>query len=212
MRTSLLLLAIFFLSPVPARAEADPAQVLDFRMRRLAGPEQDLAEYRGDVVLMVNVASPVRADAAVHGPPGALRDVSRARLRRAGAFRRTTFAGRSRARTPRSGSSAARTTASASRCSRRSGVRGEGKHPLYARLTAQPEPVGGEVAWNFQKYLVDRRGRVVARFEPRTEPRGSRADRTARVAARRGATRGRAVGRPRSVRSRRCSAGSGPAG
>jgi len=49
-------------------------------------------------------------------------------------------------------------------------VRGEGIHPLYAYLTSLPAPLGGEVEWNFQKYLVDRKGQVVARFEPRTAP------------------------------------------
>ena len=46
--------------------------------------------------------------------------------------------------------------------------------PLYARLSAQPAPVGGEVAWNFQKYLVDRQGNGVARFEPRTDPQDTK--------------------------------------
>ena len=38
-------------------AGAGEAQVFDFRMRTLQGGEQDLAAYRGQVVLMVNVAS-----------------------------------------------------------------------------------------------------------------------------------------------------------
>lgn len=49
-------------------------------------------------------------------------------------------------------------------------VKGEDIHPLYEYLTSLPEPVGGEVQWNFQKYLVDRDGNVVARFSPRTPP------------------------------------------
>ena len=49
-------------------------------------------------------------------------------------------------------------------------VKGEGKHPLYQELTGMPAPIGGEVAWNFQKYLVDRKGTVVAKFDPRTAP------------------------------------------
>ena len=49
-------------------------------------------------------------------------------------------------------------------------VRGEGQHPLYRYLTGLPQPVGGEVEWNFQKYLVSRSGEVLARFAPRTEP------------------------------------------
>lgn len=49
-------------------------------------------------------------------------------------------------------------------------VKGDDMHPLYAELTSMPEPIGGEVLWNFQKYLVDREGNVVAKFGPRTEP------------------------------------------
>lgn len=51
-------------------------------------------------------------------------------------------------------------------------VNGANRHPLYAFLTSQETaPDGpGDVAWNFAKFLVDRDGRVVARFAPPTEP------------------------------------------
>jgi glutathione peroxidase len=48
-------------------------------------------------------------------------------------------------------------------------VKGEDKHPLYRYLTEQ-SPFPGEVEWNFQKYLVDRSGHVVARYHHRTKP------------------------------------------
>lgn len=48
-------------------------------------------------------------------------------------------------------------------------VKGDDKHPLYRYLTEQ-SPFPGEVEWNFQKYLVDRSGRVVARYHHRTKP------------------------------------------
>ncbi|OAI47161.1 glutathione peroxidase [Nitrospira sp. SCGC AG-212-E16] len=48
-------------------------------------------------------------------------------------------------------------------------VKGEDKHPLYRYLTEQG-PIPGEVEWNFQKYLVDRSGRVIARYHHRTKP------------------------------------------
>lgn len=51
-------------------------------------------------------------------------------------------------------------------------VNGDGADPLYRWLTAEDtKPDGaGDVAWNFAKFLVDRDGRVVARFAPPTEP------------------------------------------
>lgn len=45
-------------------------------------------------------------------------------------------------------------------------VKGEGQHPLYQWLTAQK----GEVTWNFNKFLVDKEGKVVARFESKVAP------------------------------------------
>lgn len=48
-------------------------------------------------------------------------------------------------------------------------VKGSDKHPLYRYLTEQ-SPFPGEVEWNFQKYLVDRSGNVVARFPHRMKP------------------------------------------
>ncbi len=51
-------------------------------------------------------------------------------------------------------------------------VNGEGRHPLYAELTAFPDKDGaaGDVQWNFEKFLVDPDGAVVARFRPATTP------------------------------------------
>lgn len=50
-------------------------------------------------------------------------------------------------------------------------VKGDDICPLYQYLTKHPDKeIAGEVAWNFQKYLVDRKGRVVAKFSPRTLP------------------------------------------
>jgi glutathione peroxidase len=49
-------------------------------------------------------------------------------------------------------------------------VKGPQQHPLYRSLTSLPEPIGGEVEWNFQKYLVDRSGQVVAKYSPRVAP------------------------------------------
>lgn len=48
-------------------------------------------------------------------------------------------------------------------------VKGADKHPLYRYLTEQ-SPFPGEVEWNFQKYLIDRSGKVVARYHHRTKP------------------------------------------
>lgn len=51
-------------------------------------------------------------------------------------------------------------------------VAGKDKAPLYQFLTdrsANPK-TGGEIPWNFTKYLVDRSGKVLARFDAAVEP------------------------------------------
>ena len=51
-------------------------------------------------------------------------------------------------------------------------VNGSDTHPLFAYLKAEAPGALGlkRVKWNFTKFLVDREGRVVKRFEPNVEP------------------------------------------
>ena len=51
-------------------------------------------------------------------------------------------------------------------------VNGPQRHALYAQLvaTADGEGHSGDIRWNFEKFLVSRDGRVVARFSPMTAP------------------------------------------
>ncbi|MFW9770224.1 MAG: glutathione peroxidase, partial [Candidatus Thorarchaeota archaeon] len=43
-------------------------------------------------------------------------------------------------------------------------VKGEDIHPLYKYLT-EDSPYPGEITWNFNKFLLDREGNVVARYD-----------------------------------------------
>jgi glutathione peroxidase len=51
-------------------------------------------------------------------------------------------------------------------------VNGEGQHPLYEQLTKTADAEGhtGDIRWNFEKFLVGRDGSVIARFSPVVEP------------------------------------------
>lgn len=51
-------------------------------------------------------------------------------------------------------------------------VNGENRHSLYAELALSPdaEGVDGDIRWNFEKYVIDRNGKIVARFHPKTAP------------------------------------------
>ena len=51
-------------------------------------------------------------------------------------------------------------------------VNGEERNPVYDELTktADAEGYTGDIRWNFEKFLLDGEGNIVARFSPRTEP------------------------------------------
>ena len=48
-------------------------------------------------------------------------------------------------------------------------AKGPEQHPLYKTLTSSVEPQG-DVAWNFEKFLVNKQGEVVARFTSGVAP------------------------------------------
>ena len=51
-------------------------------------------------------------------------------------------------------------------------VNGDGACDLYKHLTSvESKPVGkGKISWNFEKFLLDRKGNVIARIKPFTKP------------------------------------------
>ena len=51
-------------------------------------------------------------------------------------------------------------------------VNGDNRHPVYEKLTPTADESGhsGDIRWNFEKFLIDRDGSVLARFAPQTEP------------------------------------------
>ncbi|MDO9616861.1 MAG: glutathione peroxidase [Pseudomonas sp.] len=49
-------------------------------------------------------------------------------------------------------------------------VNGLDRHPLYRLLAGEGAEFPGDITWNFEKFLVGQDGRVLARFSPRTAP------------------------------------------
>jgi glutathione peroxidase len=51
-------------------------------------------------------------------------------------------------------------------------VNGPDRHPLYEELVQAPNEKGdaGDITWNFEKFVIDGTGGVVARFSPATTP------------------------------------------
>jgi glutathione peroxidase len=56
-------------------------------------------------------------------------------------------------------------------------VNGEERHPLYEQLTAVDYASGkpaGDITWNFEKFVVSADGEVLGRYSPQTEPEDER--------------------------------------
>jgi glutathione peroxidase len=53
----------------------------------------------------------------------------------------------------------------------KSGVRGPSKQELFRRLTEEgPSDLRGEIKWNFEKFLIDKQGRLVGRWRSYVSP------------------------------------------
>jgi len=151
-------------APGADHAREDPG-VLRGTFTRLNGVSDDLSRYRGDVALIVNTATACGYTPQFGGLEALYRE-HRADGFVVLGFPANDFAGQE----PRSDKQIA------TFCKANYGVTfpmfskttvtGEGANPLFRRLTA----AAGAPEWNFNKYLVDRRGQVVARFGAGTEP------------------------------------------
>lgn len=51
-------------------------------------------------------------------------------------------------------------------------VKGTDQHPLYTYLTNEKSNPGfsGDISWNFEKFLIGKDGKTLARFSPKTKP------------------------------------------
>lgn len=149
--------------------DMDETTVLDRTMNLIDGTPQDLSEYRGDVVLIVNVASRCGLTPQYEGLQ-ALYEQKRGEGFVVLGFPANDFGGQEPGTNKEIASFCANEYGVTFPVFEKIQVTGGGKHALYAELAGLPEPLGGEPAWNFTKFLLDRSGRVVARFEPRTSP------------------------------------------
>jgi len=143
----------------------------DFQQKTLDGKDRKLSDFKGKAVLVVNVASKCGLTPQYTGLQK-IHDQYSARGFAVLGFPCNQFAGQE----PGSAQEIAEF------CERNYGVtfpmfskidvNGANRAPLYQWLTAQPtQPDGpGDIVWNFGKFLVDKNGAVVARFNPRVAP------------------------------------------
>lgn len=153
------------------KADGKAPSALGFKMKSLTGKEVDLSKYKGKVVLIVNVAS-YCGNTKQYAPLEKLHEKYADEGLAILGFPANEF-GKQEPGTDEE---------IAEFCEKNYGVKfdmfskvvvkGEGKCPLYEFLTSKETnpKFGGDITWNFEKFLIGRDGKVVARFAPRTKP------------------------------------------
>ena len=144
-----------------------PTGIADISVKTITGTEQSLKDYNGKVLLIVNLASYCGYTPQYKGLE-ALYQKYRAQGLEVLGFPCNDYG----AQEPDSNDKIAQF------CETRYGVtfplfdkvhaKGAEQHPLYARLT-QTAPAG-DVAWNFEKFLVNKQGEVVGRYKSAVAP------------------------------------------
>lgn len=164
-------LAVCLCAPCVVAVEPETPKALSFEMKSLDGKPVELKKYLGKVVLIVNVASECGLTGQYEGLQKIYEKYQDKGLVVLG-FPCNQFG------TQEPGSS----KEISEFCKKNYGVtfdmfekvkvKDEGACDLYQYLTSQEtQPKGkGKVSWNFEKFVLDRHGKVVARFAPQTEP------------------------------------------
>ncbi|MEU9605755.1 glutathione peroxidase [Streptomyces sp. NPDC048057] len=143
----------------------------DIPLQTLTGEPTSLGAYRGSLVLVVNVASQCGLTPQYAGLE---------RLQKSYGDRGFTvvgvpcnqFGGQEPGSAEEIGTFCSATYGVSFPMLAKTEVNGAGRHALYAELTQTQDAEGeaGDVQWNFEKFLLDGEGAVVARFRPRTDP------------------------------------------
>ncbi|WP_282204931.1 glutathione peroxidase [Kitasatospora fiedleri] len=145
--------------------------LFDLPIRTLAGEPSSLGEYRGKVLLLVNVASKCGLTPQYSGLEQLQKTYGERGFTVLG-FPCNQFMGQEPGSAEEIQEFCSTTYGVSFPLFEKIDVNGAERHPLYARLTEVPDGAGeaGDVQWNFEKFLVSADGEVVGRFRPRTEP------------------------------------------
>jgi glutathione peroxidase len=163
--------------------------IYDIPVQSITGKESSLAQFKGKVILIVNVASKCGLTKQYEGLENLYADYRDQGLVVAG-FPANDFAGQEPGTNEEIATFCKSTFGVDFPMFAKVTVVGTQKHPLYkALIEAQPKAAGAgdsfreklkghgiaptqepEVLWNFEKFLVSRDGQVIKRFSPDTTP------------------------------------------
>jgi len=143
----------------------------DFTMKTIDGEQHSLAEFKDKVLLVVNVASKCGLTPQYTDLEKLHEELAPRGFAVVG-FPCNQFAGQEPGTDAEVKTFCSTTYGVTFPLFSKVDVNGPSRAPLYAWLTgqnAQPEGAG-DIKWNFGKFVVDKQGKVVARFDPTTKP------------------------------------------
>ncbi len=144
---------------------------LEFKVKDIDGKKVDLSKYKGKVVLMVNVASKCGLTPQYEQLQALHDEYAEKGLAILG-FPANNFGKQE----PGTNKAIKRFCTSKYDVKfdmfAKVSVKGDDQCELYKFLTSKEDngKFGGEIKWNFTKFLIGRDGKVISRFEPRTKP------------------------------------------
>ncbi len=142
------------------------SSIYDFTLNSIDGKPTPLAEFKGKVVLLVNVASKCGFTPQYAGLEKLYEQYKDRGFVIVG-VPANNFGGQEPGTNEEIKTFCSRNYNVSFPMMSKVSVKGDDKTPLYQYLT---ESSGGEIKWNFTKFLVDKNGKVVARFEPKVTP------------------------------------------
>lgn len=157
--------------PVSAVLEGEGAEVLKHKMKSLSGEEVDLSKYQGKVLLIVNTASKCGYTPQYAGLQK-LHDTYADRGFAVLGFPCNQFGGQEPGSEQEIATFCEKNYGVTFPLFAKVDVNGDKQCPLYAELTkAEAAPAGaGPIKWNFEKFLIDRSGKVVRHDRSATKP------------------------------------------
>jgi glutathione peroxidase len=146
------------------------SNIYDFTLPSIDGQAAPLADFKGKVVLMVNVASQCG-----YTPQYSALEAVYEKYKSQGfvivGFPANNFGAQEPGTNQEIKTFCTRKYSVTFPMYSKVSVKGSDQTPLYQYLTKQtPAPIAGEIKWNFTKFLVDRNGTVVQRFESAVTP------------------------------------------
>jgi len=169
--STLLIAGLLAMVAGTALGEDSAAGPLGFKVKSITGQEIDLADYKGKVVLVVNVASKCGLTGQYEGLEAMYEKHQDQGLVVLG-FPCNQFLWQEPGNDAQIAEFCSSTYKVKFPMFSKIEVNGKDAAPLYQYLTSlDTKPTGkGKISWNFEKFLIGRNGQVVARFSPRTEP------------------------------------------